>query len=63
MDFQIPEDMTEYAPLTTENKKRILGLNTAALYGIDVPEALRIQTGAADPGVEVAAGAREAVAS
>lgn len=62
-DFQIPEDMTEYAPLTVDQKKKILGLNAAALYDLDVPEHLRIPTDAADPGVEVAAGAQEAVAS
>ncbi len=42
VDFQIPEDMTEYAPLTTEIKKKILGLNAAKLYDIDVPADLRL---------------------
>ncbi|KRA38951.1 MULTISPECIES: amidohydrolase family protein [unclassified Nocardioides] len=63
VDFQIPEDMTEYAPITVDQKKKILGLNAAALYDLDVPESLRIPTSAADPGVEVAAGAKETVAS
>ena len=40
VDFSIPEDMTEYAPLTTEVKKKILGLNAAAMYDIPVPEGL-----------------------
>ena len=35
VDFQIPEDMTEYAPLTTEQKKKMLGLNAAELYDLD----------------------------
>ncbi|MGH8962439.1 MAG: amidohydrolase family protein [Acidimicrobiales bacterium] len=44
VDFQIPEDMTEYAPLTTNVKKKILGLNAAALYpaSITVPAELRV---------------------
>lgn len=63
VDFQIPEDMTEYAPITIEQKKKILGLNAAALYDLEVPEALRVPTSAADAGVEVAAGAKEAVSS
>ena len=42
VDFQIPEDLTEYAPLTTEVKKKILGLNAAKLYDIDVPADLRL---------------------
>ncbi|MDR7303737.1 amidohydrolase family protein [Haloactinomyces albus] len=42
VDFQIPEDMTEYAPLTVEQKKKILGLNAAAMYGIEVPENLDV---------------------
>ncbi len=42
VDFEIPEDMTEYPALTTDVKKKILGLNMAKLYGIDVPEHLRL---------------------
>jgi predicted TIM-barrel fold metal-dependent hydrolase len=42
VDFEIPEDMTEYPALTTDVKKKILGLNMAKLYGIDVPEQLRL---------------------
>jgi predicted TIM-barrel fold metal-dependent hydrolase len=42
VDFQIPEDMTEYAPLTTEQKKRVLGLNAAKLYDIPVPAELQL---------------------
>ena len=37
VDFQIPEDMTEYPPLTDTAKKKILGLNAAKMYGLDVP--------------------------
>jgi predicted TIM-barrel fold metal-dependent hydrolase len=64
VDFQIPEDMTEYAPLTTTAKKKILGLNAAAMYDLDVPADLRLpQAELADPGLEVAAGAKESVLS
>ncbi|RII14192.1 Amidohydrolase [Streptomyces sp. YIM 130001] len=47
VDFQIPEDMTEYAPITTAQKKKILGLNAAAMYDIEVPAGL----GVAEPAV------------
>lgn len=60
LDFQIPEDMQgEYGQLTIENKKRILGLNTAAMYGIDVPREFQVLGGTdADRGKqEVVAGA------
>jgi len=43
VDFQIPEDMTDYAPITTDQKKKILGLNAAKLYDIDVPPELAIK--------------------
>ena len=42
VDFQIPEDMTEYPPLTTAQKKKILGLNAAKLYDIPVPAELQL---------------------
>ena len=64
VDFQIPQDMTEYAPITIEQKKKILGLNAAALYPhISVPEELRIPTDAADPGADVAAGTQDTPAA
>ncbi|WP_030829278.1 amidohydrolase family protein [Streptomyces hygroscopicus] len=38
VDFQIPEDMRgEYPPITVAQKKKILGLNAAAMYDIEVP--------------------------
>lgn len=43
VDFQIPEDMTEYAPLTTDQKRKILGLNAAAMYDLPVPEELQVR--------------------
>jgi predicted TIM-barrel fold metal-dependent hydrolase len=43
VDFQIPEDMQgEYGVLTPAIKKKILGLNAAALYDIKVPRELQI---------------------
>ncbi|WP_405167349.1 amidohydrolase [Nocardia sp. NBC_01499] len=47
VDFQIPEDMqSEYGTISTEVKKKILGLNLARLYGFQVPgEALSAQDG------------------
>lgn len=42
VDFQIPADMTEYAPITVDQKRKILGLNAAKMYGIAVPAELQI---------------------
>jgi predicted TIM-barrel fold metal-dependent hydrolase len=39
VDFQIPEDMQgEYGLLTTDVKRKILGLNAARLYDLKVPD-------------------------
>lgn len=56
VDFVIPADMTEYAQLTTDVKKKILGLNAAALYDLDVPAEFAAQV-PAEPQAEVAVGA------
>jgi predicted TIM-barrel fold metal-dependent hydrolase len=43
VDFQIPEDMqSELGVLTTDIKKKILGLNAAALYDLEVPDGAAI---------------------
>jgi uncharacterized protein len=43
VDFQIPEDMQdELGTISPEAKAKILGLNLAKLYGIDVPAELRL---------------------
>jgi predicted TIM-barrel fold metal-dependent hydrolase len=61
VDFQIPEDMLgEYAPITVDQKRKILGLNAAALYDISVPAELRLATPGQDA-ADVAAGAKEVV--
>ena len=42
VDFQIPAELGEYAPLTTAQKKKVLGLNAAKLYDIPVPAHLQL---------------------
>ena len=49
-----------FAPITVEQKRKILGLNAASLYDIEVPAELQLPTPSQDT-VEVAAGAKEAV--
>jgi uncharacterized protein len=52
-DFQIPDDMTdEYGQLTPAIKRKVLGLNAARLYDIDVPDELQEQA-PAETGPEV----------
>jgi predicted TIM-barrel fold metal-dependent hydrolase len=42
VDLQIPEDLTEYAPITVAQKKKILGLNAAKVYDLEVPAELQL---------------------
>jgi uncharacterized protein len=43
VDFQIPEDyQSELGTISTDQKKKILGLNAARLYGIDVPAGMQV---------------------
>ncbi|HWE10672.1 MAG TPA: amidohydrolase family protein [Solirubrobacteraceae bacterium] len=43
VDFQIPDDLlSEYAPLTPDVKRKILGLNAARLYDLEVPAELDV---------------------
>jgi predicted TIM-barrel fold metal-dependent hydrolase len=42
VDFGYPADLDEYPELSVNVKKKILGLNAAKLYGIDVPAELRL---------------------
>jgi predicted TIM-barrel fold metal-dependent hydrolase len=47
VDFQIPEDMqSEYGVLTTDIKKKILGLNAAKLYDFEVPAECQLSSDA-----------------
>ena len=53
--FQMPEDMVgEYSEVTTAAKKKILGLNAARLYGIEVPPECRLPEPVADKPVAAA---------
>jgi predicted TIM-barrel fold metal-dependent hydrolase len=57
VDFQIPEDMqSEYGVLTPDIKRKILGLNAAALYDIEVPEGVTASPTPADSGETIGAG-------
>jgi predicted TIM-barrel fold metal-dependent hydrolase len=43
VDFQIPEDMQgEFGTISADQKRKILGLNAARLYDIDVPVELQV---------------------
>jgi predicted TIM-barrel fold metal-dependent hydrolase len=43
VDFQIPEDMqAELGTISDDQKARILGLNAAKLYDIEVPENMQV---------------------
>jgi len=54
VDFEMPEDMVgEYGEVTTDVKKKILGLNAAALYDLDVPDGLGVSSGGDQPGMDV----------
>ncbi|WIX77512.1 amidohydrolase family protein [Amycolatopsis carbonis] len=45
VDWQMPdgEEFSDYQKLTVETKKKILGLNAARLYGLEVPEGLDLK--------------------
>jgi hypothetical protein len=46
VDFAIPEDMvSEYGQLTPDIKRKILGLNAARLYDLDVPAGVSVSGG------------------
>jgi predicted TIM-barrel fold metal-dependent hydrolase len=51
VDWQMPDDSeySDYPRLDTTGKKKILGLNGAKLYGVDVPEELRLPVPAGEP--------------
>jgi hypothetical protein len=55
VDFEIPDDMTEYPALTTDVKKKILGLNAAAMYDIEVPADLQVANPPAEADTQAAA--------
>ena len=49
VDWEMPDDseLSDYPRLGTEGKKKILGLNAAKLYGIDVPAEFQPEPAAA----------------
>jgi len=50
VDFDYPDDTySDYPPLTTTAKKKILGLNAAKLYDIEVPPEYRLEPGQGAP--------------
>jgi uncharacterized protein len=53
VDFQIPDELTgEYGQLTVADKRKILGLNAARLYDIEVPSGLGAEPAGAAIGSE-----------
>ena len=50
VDWDYPDDtFSDFPRWTTEAKKKVLGLNAAKLYGIDVPEELRLPVPVDEP--------------
>jgi uncharacterized protein len=51
VDWEMPDDaeLSDYPRLGVEGKKKILGLNAARLYGVEVPEELRLPVPAEQP--------------
>jgi hypothetical protein len=54
VDWQMPDDdeLSDYAKLTTATKKKILGLNAAKLYGIEVPKECQLPADAGTPAAQ-----------
>jgi hypothetical protein len=50
-DYPAPdhEEFSDYPRLNSDGKRKILGLNAAKLYGIDVPAEFRLANGAGAP--------------
>jgi hypothetical protein len=50
VDWEMPDDseLADYPRLGVAGKKKILGLNAAKLYGIEVPAECQLADGAAD---------------
>jgi hypothetical protein len=48
LDWNYPDDpeFSDYPVVTDATKRKILGLNAAELYGIDVPEQVQVAKGA-----------------
>ena len=48
-DYPDSEEFSDYPRVTTATKKKILGLNAARLYGIDVPAQCQLDAGQGTP--------------
>jgi uncharacterized protein len=55
LDWEMPDDAaySDYPRLDANGKRKILGLNAAKLYGVDVPEEFRVPEPVADPAAAV----------
>jgi predicted TIM-barrel fold metal-dependent hydrolase len=55
VDWEMPdhEDFADYPRLGVEGKKKILGLNAAKLYGVEVPAEFQVAGTPADPAAAV----------
>jgi predicted TIM-barrel fold metal-dependent hydrolase len=53
-DWEFPDDpaYSDYPRMNTASKKKILGLNAARLYGIDVPAEFRLPDDAGTPAAQ-----------
>ena len=53
VDWDYPDDtFSDYPRWTTAAKKKVLGLNAARLYGVEVPEELQLREGEGTPAAE-----------
>jgi uncharacterized protein len=53
LDWDYPDDSySDYPRVNDATKRKILGLNAAKLYGIDVPAGLRLPDEAGTPGAQ-----------
>jgi len=61
VDWEMPdrEELAEYPKLGVDGKKKILGLNAAKLYNIDVPPEFQLKNGGT-PGAHEVLGGQDA---
>ena len=53
VDWDYPDEtFSDYPAWTTAAKQKVLGLNAARLYGVDVPEELQLREGEGTPAAE-----------
>jgi uncharacterized protein len=51
-DYPAGEEFSDYPRVTEATRRKILGLNAAALYGIEVPKELKLPADSGTPGAE-----------